>query len=287
VDAAWYRRIWQNFRVTDNLLVEASDFTEFSMVAPVDSRLPGGGGYTITGLYNINPNKFGQTQDYNTLSDKYGKQIEHWNGFDVTVNARLQNGLTLQAGTSTGRTTADNCEVVEKLPELLLSTANSSVFPATANNVWIPKQNCRQQEPWQTQLKAYGVYTIPVVELQVAGTYRNTPSSPITANFVASNAYLAANSTLGRPLAGNAANMTIDLLTPEESSNFLDRRHELDLRFGKVLRFGATRTTVNLDLYNALNSDALISVNQNYATWLRPTEILNARLLKISATFDF
>jgi hypothetical protein len=161
------------------------------------------------------------------------------------------------------------------------------VFPAAANNVWTAGQFCRQQEPWQTQFKGYGVYTIPRIELQVAGTYRNTPSAPITANFVASNAYLAANSTLGRPLSGNTANMTIDLLSPEESVNFLDRRHELDLRFGKVVRFGATRTTINLDLYNALNADALISVNQNYASWLRPTEILNARLLKVSATFDF
>ena len=31
---------------------------------------------------------------------------------DFSANARLQNGLVLQGGVSTGRTTTDNCEVI-------------------------------------------------------------------------------------------------------------------------------------------------------------------------------
>ena len=54
--------------------------------------------------YNIIPNKFGQTQNYYTLSDKFGNEYEHWNGFDISVNGRLANGLRFQAGTGTGRT---------------------------------------------------------------------------------------------------------------------------------------------------------------------------------------
>ena len=44
---------------------------------------------------------------------------------------------------------------------------------------------------------------------------------------------------------------------------------------------------VSVDVYNALNSDAQIVVNQTFATYLRPTEILNARLVKFSINFDF
>ena len=54
----------------------------------------------------------------NALSDDYGSQFENWNGVDVTVNARLRNGLTLQGGVSTGKTMEDNCEIVAKLPEI-------------------------------------------------------------------------------------------------------------------------------------------------------------------------
>ena len=54
-----------------------------------------------------------------------------------------------------------------------------------------------------------------------------------------------------------------------------------------MLRSGRYRSVVSQDLYNALNSDAIVNQNQNFATWLRPTEVLNARLMKFSVQFDF
>ena len=65
------------------------------------------------------------------------------------------------------------------------------------------------------------------------------------------------------------------------------RLNQLDLRFGKLLRFGRTRASINFDLYNALNGNAVTSQNNNYAAWQVPLSILDARLFKISAQFDF
>jgi hypothetical protein len=284
-DFGYFRRLWGNFRVTDNVLLGAEDFTQFSLTAPGDSRLPNGGGYTLTGLYNVKPEKFGQTQNFNTLSDKYGKQIEHWNGFDLNVNARLQNGVMFQGGLSSGQTTEDNCEVVAKLPEMLSLTGGNASGTTGAPAMLRPAQYCHRESPFLTQFKGYGVYTIPKVDVQIAGTFRSTPGTDINAGFVATNQYLAANSTLGRVLSGGQANITVGLLDP--NTMYTERRNELDIRFGKVLRTGRYRSVVSLDFFNALNSDAIVNENQNFAAWLRPTEVLNARLMKFSVQFDF
>ena len=289
VDVGYFRRWFGNFQATDNLLVTPEDFTTFSMTAPTDSRLPDGGGYTVTGLYDIVPAKFGQSQNLNTLSSKYGEQTEHWNGVDVSASARLQNGVTLRGGVASGKRTTDNCEIVAKLPEMQLSAQN---LTTANNNAWLPGQWCKQSEPFLTSFKASGIYTIPRIDVLITGSFYSNPGQLVAANFTANNAYLAANSTLGRTLsAGATSNIVVNVAQPGEL--YYERLNQLDMRIGKILRFGGNRATINLDLYNALNADAITGVNNTYSSWVpgasdpRPTSSLLARFAKISATFDF
>jgi len=118
VNVGYFRRWFGNFLVTDNLAVTASDFAAFTVTAPLDSRLPGGGGQVIAPLYDVNPLLFGQTNNFISKADNYGTQTNHWNGVEISVAARIRQGLTFQGGTSTGRTTTDNCEIRAKLPEM-------------------------------------------------------------------------------------------------------------------------------------------------------------------------
>jgi hypothetical protein len=272
--------------VTDNLLLTPEDFTKFSLTVPTDSRLSTSG-QTLNGLYNVVPTKVGQVQNLNTLSDKYGKQIDHWNGFDISINARLQNGLTLQGGMGTGKQVEDNCEIVAKLPEMLNLSAADAAAASTpgAPGHWRPADFCHREQPMLTGFKALAIYIVPKIDVQVSGSFRSTPGTTLTAAYTATNAILGTSSTLGRALSGNAQNMVINIEQPNET--FTERRNELDMRIGKVLRFGNTKTVVSMDLFNALNSDAMILQNQAYASYLRPVEILNARLIKFSWAFDF
>ena len=191
-------------------------FRPFTMTVPSDARLPGGGGQALT-YYNVIPTKFGQTQNNYTLSDKFGNEYEHWNGFDISVNGRLANGLRFQAGTGTGRTVADNCEIIAQLPEMLSwGATNAAAVAANGAQPQLAKEFCHLQEPWMTGFKGLVFYTIPKADVQVAATFRSTPGvantfgngaggaqpSGLAANFAASNAYLAANSNLGRVLSG-------------------------------------------------------------------------------------
>jgi len=63
----------------------------------------------------VKPEKFGQQQNYNTLSDKFGSRSS--TGRDRCQPQRpLQNGLVFQGGLSSGRTLEDNCEIVRSCP---------------------------------------------------------------------------------------------------------------------------------------------------------------------------
>jgi hypothetical protein len=301
LEVSYYRRIWQNFPVIHNVLTGPGDYQQFNMTVPTDARLPNGGGYQLT-YYNINPNKLGQTQYYNTLSDKFGNEYEHWNGVDVSVNGRLANSLRFQAGTSTGRTVADNCAVIAQLPEMLtFGPTNAASQPAAATpGSQLAQQFCHLEEPWLTGFKGLVVYTVPKVDIQLAATFRSVPGitnqgsaqpSGVAANFVATNAYLAANSNLGRLLTGTTTptqNTSLQIINPD--TVYLDRDNQLDFRVGKVFRWRGTRSTVNLDLYNALNRGTILAANTTYAptnnVWLAPTSISNPRLAKISVTLD-
>jgi hypothetical protein len=264
VEVGYFRRWYGNFTVTDNLLVGASDYSLFSFAAPVDSRLPGGGGYLVTDNYNLNPNKVGQVNNLFTLASNYGKQIEHWNGVDVNFNVRLRDGVLLQGGMSTGRTTTDSCDIVAKIDN------PSARF-------------CHVDTVFLTQVKFLGTYRVPKVDVQIAATFRSLPGPNILANYVASNAVV--QPSLGRPLSGGAANVTVNLVEP--GTIYAEQSNLLDLRFSKILKFGKYRTSLNLDLSNALNSSGVTAVNNNFATWQVPTAIHLARFAKISANFDF
>ena len=44
---------------------------------------------------------------------------------------------------------------------------------------------------------------------------------------------------------------------------------------------------MNVDFYDALNSNAVLTQNNNFGAWQQPTLILLARFVKLSAQFDF
>ncbi|MBI4263191.1 MAG: carboxypeptidase regulatory-like domain-containing protein [Acidobacteria bacterium] len=275
VDVSYFRRWYGNFVATDNRSVGAADFDQFSVTAPSDPRLPNGGGYAISGFKNISEAKFSaRPDDFVTHAKNFGDQIDRWNGVDVGVNARLANGLYVQGGTSTGRTVADNCEILAQLPEMSVTG--------------LPY--CHEVQNWLTQIKGAASYTIPRIDVSLAATFQHLPGPTFTANWAAPNALVAPS--LGRNLAGRAQVVTVNLVPP--GTMYGDPLNQLDLRFAKIVRFGATRTTFNFDIYNATNSNTILTLNSGFApqagggnVWQRPNSILQARFFKIGAQFDF
>jgi hypothetical protein len=281
-DVSYFRRSYGNFIVVDDRAVAAADFNQFSFAAPADPRLPGGGGYVVSGNYNVTPAKFGLPNDYFvTRAENYGKQVEYWHGVDVTINARPRAGILLQGGFSTGRTVTDTCEIVAKVPEasiISIGTNNLMVATTAPNSSF-----CHAATNFLTQAKFLGSYRIPRVDVQVSGTFQSLPGPNILATYNAPNTLVAPS--LGRPISGNQANVTVNLVEP--GTMYGDRLNQLDVRVAKLLRVGRIRTSLNVDLYNALNGSPVLTQNNNFGAWQQPTSILLARFVKLGAQLDF
>jgi hypothetical protein len=154
LDVAYFHRMYGNFTVTHNQAVTPADYDPYCVTVPVDPRLPGGGGGSSCGLYDLNPAKFGQVNNFVTFSDKYGKQTNRYDGIDATVNARLPHRITVMGGVSSGTMTANN------LPNVLSGTINSTTSCFVVDS---PQQLrfCDQSLPWQTQYKALATLLCP------------------------------------------------------------------------------------------------------------------------------
>jgi hypothetical protein len=285
--AAYTRRWFYGFTVADNMMAAVSDFTPFSVTAPEDPRLPGGGGYVVSGLYDVVPGKAGQVSNLVTDSARFGAWTQRFDGFDVTMDVRAER-LTLSAGLSAGQTVADNCDVRARLPELATTTTGTSAFGAgLATSAVTPvSPYCRASTGMRTHGRGLASYVVPRLDVQLSAVFQSRPGPMLAANYAVPNADVAPS--LGRDLSGNAQNVTVNLIAP--GTRYGDRFNELDVRVGKRLKLGWGRTLVSFDVYNVLNGSAVLAYNSAFVprgTWLQPMAIQTPRFIRLAAEIEF
>ena len=229
------------------------------------------------------PPLFGQINNLVTDSRSYGDWYQYFNGVDVTLNVRTQSGLTFQGGTSTGQTVADNCAVRANLPELNVGIGAGLVELDRQPHESVLSRRLRRPDP------APGTGRVHDSEDRSAGQRRVPEQAGRAALGELRRAQPRSwRSRSGRLPSGNVTNVTVNLIEP--GSMYGDRLNQLDFRVAKILRFGRTRTMVGVDLYNVLNSSAVLTYNNAFVPggpWLQPLTVLTGRFARISAEFTF
>jgi hypothetical protein len=273
----YYRRINGGFTVIQNTDVAAVDYTQYHLTVPTDSRLPSSG-QTLT-FYDVNPGTTSlgfsplATNNFTTSASKFGNQYQHWNGFDIVGSLRQFYGVTMNGGVTLGKQMADNCQIVQKLPALL-----------GAN----PLQYCHWETGWEPRYKLLALYTLPWQNIRVSGNYQSLPGPYRQATVLYTQAQI--TSALGRP-ATVAGNKSFNVIPTNNA--YGDRLNQFDLRFSRIFKFGERGTLdANFDIYNAFNSDAVLTENATYSganggAWLLPTSVIVGRIIKFGGRWDF
>jgi hypothetical protein len=303
LEVSYNRRSWGNIPTTINRALKPADFNSFVYNVPQNPKLPAGGGYALT-FEEIAPAKYNQFDNLFTLADNAGGITNRYNGVDLSVNARLPQGLTIQGGFSTGNVIEDECGLAAQHPDVYISSiinGGSLGFgsPFIGGLAQIPQSFCHRESGWQTNVKGLASYTVPKIDVLVSGTFHSLPypgdnfPSIISQSLGGTAFVLFPETSLGRPFSGAAPVQFLNIVKP--GTVYGNRLNGLDLRFGKILRYSRTKTLVAVDIFNVTNSNAIDVYQQTYSptllspqsTYLNPLSITQARFFKIGVQFDF
>ncbi len=248
-------------RRTDNQAVTPDDYSPYCITAPRNPGLPGGGGNEICGLYDLNPDKFGQVDNIITRTTYFGSDSRQNHFFNVTFDGRIGNGIQFGGGIDTGKSIEDQCFTIDSPQDML---------------------HCRVVTPFkaQTQYKAFGSIPLPG-DLFISAAYQNLSGPAYDANlFIGNDAVMG----LGRPLSAGFA--VVPLVAPQML--FEERISRLDFRLSKIINYRRLRFQINLDAYNLMNTSDVRTVNSSYGSrWGYPNSIIDPRLVQIGGQIDF
>jgi len=250
VTGAWYRRDTYNLTQQLNTLVSVSDYASFQTPNPLNN------GEMVT-IYNLNKAKQGLQDLLDTTATDRSKARVNYNGLEASFAARLPRGGNMFGGWSADK---------------LITVACASYDPNTF-------RYCDQSQysaPFRSDFKFAGSYPI-VWGVQIGASLQSYAGLPLMVNWS-----VPANLFPG----GRTQSVTVNLIPP--GSQYLDRWNQLDLSFRKKFSIGKYRIDGALDMFNALNSNVVLSQNQNFGSLLgQPLAVLQGRLLRLSSQIKF
>jgi len=249
VTGAWYRRDTYDLEQQQNTLVSPSDFAAFTTPSPLN-------GEPVT-IYNLNRAKQGQVDLLDTTTTDRSKARVNYSGLEVSFTARMPR-TNLFGGWSADR---------------LVTVACASNDPNTF-------RYCDQSQykiPFRSDFKLAGSYTVGW-DVMIGVSLQSYAGLPLAVNWTPAASVF--------PGAQRTQSVTMNLIPP--GSQYFDRWTQLDLSFRKVFTVGRYRIDGALDMFNALNSNVVLSQNQAFGSTLgQPLAVLQGRLLRLSTQLKF
>ena len=285
VNVGYFRRWFGNLTVTQNTRVTTADYSPYCITVPSDSRLPGGGGSRLCGLFDVNPNRFGQSFSLIQEAEHFGSQEDVFDGVDVATNVRLPGGVVVQGGFSKGRERTNNCYALGDLSLVSFNTGTNFTAgtPRLSRSATSGRRSSRTSRGSSSTRCRGGAAD----ERHLSGPARAADSRQ-------RDDPQRRHRAVARPQP---------VVVPGHRHVQRHRRGQPDSAGHHVRRSAASgglpgvedggfrggrRVQGIVDIYNLFNGSAVITQNNTFGSaWLRPTQILQARLVKFGVQFDF
>ena len=283
ISAGYYHRIFQNLSITDRTLISTGDYTAFTVPMPsiASPNLAGGVDATLVGvldpnevltIYNLSLAKrsvYGAALlDRNAPDDK-----SIYDGIDVLVQGRLRGGSNIIASWT-----------IEKNVSVFCSSDDNPNGPTVADlYTGSPAANggrfCDQREfdiPWTNEFKLAGSYPL-VMGIDVGAVLQSYAGSPRVITW----------SPPATLFPGGRTNAETVVLT-RPGSLYYPRYNQLDVNFKKNFRAGRKTYSGQVDLFNALNGNAIFARNNSIGNSLGQVQsILQGRIVRLALQMKF
>jgi hypothetical protein len=270
VTAALINNRFYKLPIRDNILRTRDDYSPLTVYSPLD-------GSPIT-VYNLAASKVRSVDEVDTTATSARKQL--FTGYEFTFNARFPGGATLFGGTATQQNLTVLCDEPDN-PNL--------------------DRFCDQREtgvPYLTQMKLAATYPLPF-GIVVGGTFQSYPGALIggTTTQASGTTWLITPTTryAANCLGGCTPNGLVMPTLTEASlivplrplgTEYLDRLNQLDVRGSKVFQLGRYRLEAQMEVFNVMNSDAILTVrgtNFGTAAYQQAASTIQGRIIRFGA----
>ncbi len=270
----WYRRTLHNTAYTRNRAIDpVADWTTTSVISPLD-------GTPIT-VFQINQNRAtGVTPDlYLTNMTDESLRSNVYSGFEVGTSARLPHRITTFAGWTFEKTVDVDCT---------LNTANASATTNSPNSARFCDQSGATNQqlgvnepiPYRHEVKlnanvpiAYG-FEASVSFQSYAGAQKAAAGglswaiTPGTTRYPVDCTVCPANTVILPSRFAGDPSVTVQLVSP--GVRYLPRWNQVDLGLRRSFRVHGVTVQAQLNLFNALNSNTILSEGTALSTRLNP-----------------
>ena len=256
VSAGWYHRTFHNLVLTDNLLINSTDYLPFDVTNPLS-------GDTFT-AYNLDPAKKGLVDLLDVNSPDSSKRSRTYDGTEVGINARFPNGIHLYGGWTTSRDVGVTCDGDD--PNTLRFCDHRGLIP------------------FRHDFKVSGAVPLPA-EVQLGFSLQSYAGATRAGTASAGDGSLSVDWSMPRSVFPGGQRTEGRVLVPliAPGTKYPGRHTQLDISVKRTFRAGGTTIEPTLSVYNALNGNNVFRETERYGGSLgRPNEILLGRLVQFA-----